>query len=157
MSRRSLGVRLALAVLAAALAAAAALALLRRRRTPLREPETPEVVASWPPVPVLGRPTEADLARYDKPPPKPPRLPDLPLPSLPEEPVARRRVQRWAAVVVVLGLLFCAQQWLENSVFPHYDESTTENYEVTWEPSFSCQAPAEPGWEEVFAAACGSD
>ncbi|GAA3445600.1 SMI1/KNR4 family protein [Planomonospora venezuelensis] len=76
--------------------------------------------APWPPVPVLGIPTDADLARYAAAPYEPGELPP-PRPPLDE--AARRRVVRWGAAAIALCVLVFAAQALETAVFS--DETAT--------------------------------
>ncbi|GAA3165148.1 hypothetical protein GCM10010466_65010 [Planomonospora alba] len=136
-------VRLALAAGAAAAAVAAAVAAVRLRSRPAppgarRAPGTgtagggaarressaagtvPEedregkTAEPWPPVPVLGTPTAADLARYARRPyeprPLPPRRPPL-------DGTARRRPARWGSAAAALCLLAVAATALESAVF----------------------------------------
>lgn len=85
----------------------------------------------WPPVPVLGRPTADDLARYDTPPPRVPDLSGLPpLPRLPEEPRARRKVLRWTTAAAALCALFVLAQWLDDAVFGRYEMPVGTSYYV---------------------------
>ncbi|GGL04172.1 SMI1/KNR4 family protein [Planomonospora parontospora] len=72
-----------------------------------------EAVAPWPPAPILGTPTAADLARYARRPYEPkPRPPRPPL-----DEATRRRVVRWGSAAVALGVLVFAAQVLETAVF----------------------------------------
>lgn len=155
------GVRRVLAGVLIAGAVALAIALIRRRRIdetrqngwqvqerpPRTERPSPvrQTQESWPPEPILGRPTEADLARYAaQPPVRVPRLPDLPLPRLPEDRSARRKVLRWAAVVAAVCLLFGAAQMLEATVFGKQEEPQPGPREmVVWycRPGADCVEP----------------
>ncbi|GGS99833.1 hypothetical protein GCM10010156_67370 [Planobispora rosea] len=84
----------------------------------------------WPPVPILGTPTDADLARHAtrpyEPKPRPPHAPRPLRPSLGE--AARRRVVRWGGAAIALCVLVFAAQALETAVFskeaagPEYTE-----------------------------------
>ncbi|MBG0829325.1 SMI1/KNR4 family protein [Planomonospora sp. ID67723] len=73
-----------------------------------------QAVAPWPPAPVLGTPTAADLARYNVTRYEPKRL--LP-PRPPLDEATRRRLTRWGSAAIALCLLVFATQALEAAVF----------------------------------------
>ncbi|MBG0816249.1 SMI1/KNR4 family protein [Planomonospora sp. ID82291] len=153
-------VRLALAA-AAAVAAVAVAVRLRRRSAPSGARPAPdsargltpgavqdpppgrESAEPWPPAPILGTPTAADLARLarrpDAPEPSPRSTPRTPRPPLDE--AVRRRVVRWGSTAVALGVLVFAAQALETAVFS--EEPATE---VTSEAVVRlCDPPEAPG------------
>ncbi|MCG5212214.1 SMI1/KNR4 family protein [Streptosporangium soli] len=94
------------------------------RGRPAVRPAVPSV-ETWPPDPVLGRPTPADLERYGR----PARVPAFLSRSLareptPDQPVGRRvgrrvdrRLVRWGSVVIALGVFVFGGQLLDEAVF----------------------------------------
>ncbi|MET8007697.1 SMI1/KNR4 family protein [Nonomuraea glycinis] len=138
---RSRGVWLALV---AALAAAVTIVVFVRSRRPptdtVQRSETPAPVEQWPPAPILGTPTAADLSRFAARPSvldRPgfikffePGEPRKPL----EEPV-RRRLVRWGMAGFALFLLVVGTQVLENMVFAKETETVVHEYSFTGYPA----------------------
>ncbi|MEU1388424.1 MULTISPECIES: SMI1/KNR4 family protein [unclassified Nonomuraea] len=117
--------------LAAAAVAVAAVGFLRRSRTPYPAPpgERPalegppperDAPPPWPPVPILGTPTKADVERYAT---RPAGFFDHPAVAAflaerqPLDGPTRRRLNRWAAVALAVVLLAGSAQVLEWAVF----------------------------------------
>ena len=138
---RSRGVWLALV---AALAAAVTIVVFVRSRRPptdtVQPSETPAPVEQWPPAPILGTPTAADLSRFAARPSvldRPgfikffePGEPRKPL----EEPV-RRRLVRWGMAGFALFLLVVGTQVLENMVFAKETETVVHEFSFTGYPA----------------------
>ncbi|MFE3455482.1 SMI1/KNR4 family protein [Nonomuraea sp. NPDC059194] len=112
-----------LAVSAAVVAAAIVVIARSRRRPAERRPVQPPVQAEsgpgsqWPPVPVLGAPTAADLERYIA---KPSVFDGVVEEDVPREPLdkaTRRRLTRWGMAGLALLLLAVGAQALESAVF----------------------------------------
>ncbi|GGK46519.1 hypothetical protein Ppa06_02820 [Planomonospora parontospora subsp. parontospora] len=124
-----------------------------RGSAPDSPPDSAPGSPAWPPVPVLGAPTAADLARLAREPyePKP-----LPPPRPPLDEATRRRVVRWGSAVIALCVLVFAAQALETAVFS--EEPATE---VTAEAVVTmCDPPEAAGGREGMEPGlidCGKD
>ncbi len=110
--------------------AVTAVFLVRRRRPEPVAPEIeePEKPAVWPPVPILGLPTEDDFARMRG--EHTPRKPRRPLP-------------RWAVAGLALAVVAGLGQWFVYAVF--------DKAEVPSAPGYECEYPgcgSEAGFDE---------
>ncbi|MFI7109628.1 SMI1/KNR4 family protein [Nonomuraea sp. NPDC050227] len=150
--------------LAAAAVAVAAVVFVRRSRTPYpalpgerpapeaRPPER-DAPPPWPPVPILGTPTKADIERYAT---RSGGLFDHPAVAAfladrqPLDGPTRRRLNRWAAVALAVVLLAGGAQVLESAVFSKGGDTATE---AEYPPCAQVYADAgvacatEPRWQ----------
>ena len=173
--------------LAAAAVAAIVVTVVRLRRRPVRQDPAISVVVSggeageaesvpeprWPPVPMLGVPTDDDLRRYDGGGPSALErfFEDLP-PRVPLDEAVRSRLARWGVVGIGLCLLFFGTQVLETTAFSSETETVEETTafvgSASWGPispedgscsvntngvlgpSVDCltETEQEPGWAE---------
>ncbi|MFI7466803.1 SMI1/KNR4 family protein [Nonomuraea sp. NPDC049646] len=169
--------------LAAAAVAVAAVVFVRRSRTPYPDlpgerpaPEGPpperDLPPPWPPVPILGTPTKADIERYAT---RPAGFFDRPAVAAffaerpPLDGPTRRRLNRWAAVAVAVVVLAGGAQVLESAVFSKGDHSTKEHFGgcapvyadagvgCSTEPQWQVDSGSEPGieWSPALEAAPG--
>ncbi|MGW4410517.1 SMI1/KNR4 family protein [Nonomuraea sp. NPDC004702] len=126
--------------LAAAAVAVAAVVFVRRSRTPYPAlpgerpaPQGPpperDAPPPWPPVPILGTPTKADIERYAT---RPAGFFDHPAVAAflaerqPLDSPTRRRLNRWAVVASAVVLLAGGAQVLESAVFSKGGDAATE-------------------------------
>ncbi|MEV3985689.1 SMI1/KNR4 family protein [Nonomuraea sp. NPDC049758] len=126
--------------LAAAAVAVAAVVFVRRSRTPYPAlpderpaldgpPPERDTPPPWPPVPILGTPTKADIERYAT---RPAGFFDHPAVAAffadrqPLDGPTRRRLNRWAMVALAVVLLAGGAQVLESAVFSKGGEAATE-------------------------------
>ncbi|MER6507898.1 SMI1/KNR4 family protein [Nonomuraea sp. NPDC001636] len=126
--------------LAAAAVAVAAVVFVRRSRTPYPAlpgerpapqgpPPEQDGPPPWPPVPILGTPTKADLERYAT---RPAGFFDHPAVAAffadrqPLDGPTRRRLNRWAMVALAVVLLAGGAQVLESAVFSKGGDAATE-------------------------------
>ncbi|WP_235994568.1 SMI1/KNR4 family protein [Nonomuraea montanisoli] len=122
---------------------------VRREDAPVRREDAPaEPAASagppvdrWPPAPVLGTPTDEDLARYAA--AGPPRIPaflqgghDRPVRE-PLDEATRRRLTRWGAAALALCLVAGGGRLVESAVF-------SKEPELSWGPSQEEVCPTDP-------------
>ncbi|WP_459803566.1 hypothetical protein [Herbidospora sp. RD11066] len=101
-----------------AIVVAAVVYFARRKPEPVVVREMADEPAPWPPVPVLGRPTEEDFARLrgERVPPRP-----------------RKPVPRWAVAGVLIVVVAALGQWFVYAVF---DQTA-----IPKAPAYECEYP----------------
>lgn len=122
---------LIISLVTVATAVAAVFFLWRRRPAPVVAESAGPEIPEWPPVPVLGRPTEEDLARMRG--ERVPRVPRGP----------RRPGPRWAVAGVALTVVAVLGQVIVDAVFDKPDVGSDVTFEV--EAGWDTAEDLEPG------------